>query len=61
MSSWLTRRLSHHVLYLALGNRLFLAPLETPQKVLDVGTGTGIWALYSFPFLLTKSSLLTGI
>jgi ubiquinone/menaquinone biosynthesis C-methylase UbiE len=29
-----------------LNNRLFLAPIGTePQKVLDIGTGTGIWAM----------------
>jgi ubiquinone/menaquinone biosynthesis C-methylase UbiE len=33
------------MLYLALDNKLFLAPLERPAKVLDVGTGTGIWAM----------------
>jgi ubiquinone/menaquinone biosynthesis C-methylase UbiE len=36
---------SHHMMYLALDNKLFLAPLDHPQKVLDVGTGTGIWAM----------------
>lgn len=30
---------------LAFDNKLFLAPLENPQKVLDLGTGTGIWAM----------------
>jgi len=33
------------MLYLALENKLYLAPLEKPEKVLDVGTGTGIWAM----------------
>lgn len=28
-----------------LGGRLFNAPLKNPQKVLDLGTGTGIWAI----------------
>ncbi|KAH6883556.1 S-adenosyl-L-methionine-dependent methyltransferase [Thelonectria olida] len=37
--------INHHMLYLALDNKLFLAPLENPQMVLDVGTGTGIWAI----------------
>lgn len=28
------------------GNKLYLAPLDgTPKRVLDVGTGTGIWAI----------------
>jgi len=37
--------IAHHMLYLALDDKLYLAPLENPQKVLDVGTGTGIWAV----------------
>lgn len=38
----------YHVLKLALSNRLFLAPLPLPGSslnVLDIGTGTGIWAM----------------
>lgn len=34
------------VLHLSRG-RLHYAPLENPQRVLDVGTGTGIWAIDS--------------
>ncbi|KAH8899127.1 S-adenosyl-L-methionine-dependent methyltransferase [Thozetella sp. PMI_491] len=37
--------MNHHMMYLAFDNRLFLSPLKNPQKVLDVGTGTGIWAI----------------
>lgn len=37
--------IAHHMMYLALDNRLYLAPLDNPQKVLDVATGTGIWAI----------------
>ncbi|KAF4974214.1 hypothetical protein FZEAL_8852 [Fusarium zealandicum] len=36
----------HHVYSMALGGELFLAPIaENPQRVLDLGTGTGIWAM----------------
>ncbi|KAH7030072.1 S-adenosyl-L-methionine-dependent methyltransferase [Macrophomina phaseolina] len=36
----------HHMQILAKGNKLFLAPLSSPPKrILDVGTGTGIWAI----------------
>lgn len=28
-----------------LDGKLHLAPLESPRKVLDVGAGTGIWAI----------------
>jgi len=38
--------LTHHMLKICLGNKLFLAPIgEKPSKVLDIGTGTGIWAI----------------
>ncbi|KAK7430462.1 hypothetical protein QQZ08_002981 [Neonectria magnoliae] len=38
--------LNHHAMLLILDNKLFLAPLKSDvQKVLDVGTGTGIWAI----------------
>ncbi|KAK3943255.1 S-adenosyl-L-methionine-dependent methyltransferase [Diplogelasinospora grovesii] len=36
----------HHMVYLAYGNRLFQAPIgNSPSRVLDIGTGTGIWAI----------------
>ena len=43
----LADRLSSHRLYtLVLDGDLFLAPIgTTPKRVLDVGTGTGIWAM----------------
>ncbi|KAI9743478.1 MAG: hypothetical protein M1818_002791 [Claussenomyces sp. TS43310] len=38
--------IAHHLYLVVLRNRLFLAPIgDNPQKVLDVGTGTGIWAI----------------
>ncbi|RDW74823.1 hypothetical protein BP6252_05965 [Coleophoma cylindrospora] len=40
--------LQHHAFYLTFSNKLFLCPIgpETPlRRVLDVGTGTGIWAI----------------
>jgi len=38
--------LHHHIFRLVLGGRLFRAPIDVkPQRVLDFGTGTGIWAL----------------
>lgn len=37
---------SHHMLTLLLDGKLFLAPIDpNVQQVLDVGTGTGIWAM----------------
>lgn len=38
--------MNHHLNTLVLGDRLFLAPISADvQNVLDVGTGTGIWAM----------------
>ncbi|KAH6974201.1 S-adenosyl-L-methionine-dependent methyltransferase [Ilyonectria sp. MPI-CAGE-AT-0026] len=38
--------INHHVLTLLLGDKLHLAPLpENINKVVDIGTGTGIWAI----------------
>jgi methylase of polypeptide subunit release factors len=37
----------HHIYNMLLGGRLHAAPLdeERTQRILDVGTGTGIWAV----------------
>lgn len=37
--------LLHHIFTLVLRGRYHLAPLSHPQTILDLGTGTGIWAL----------------
>lgn len=34
----------HHMYLVLLEGRLTLAPIENPKWVLDVGTGTGLWA-----------------
>lgn len=36
--------LQHQMLFM-LFDGLHRAPLKNPQKILDIGTGTGIWAL----------------
>jgi len=35
----------YHAVRLALDDKLFHAPIAAPTAVLDVGTGTGIWAM----------------
>ena len=38
--------IAHHIYLLVLDGKLLLAPVEKDiQKILDVGTGTGIWAI----------------
>lgn len=37
--------LKHHIMTLLCHGHLHLAPLESPGKILDIGTGTGIWAI----------------
>ena len=38
--------LDHHIYSMLLGGELYTAPLESaPKRILDVGTGTGIWAI----------------
>jgi methylase of polypeptide subunit release factors len=35
----------HHIYTLILGGEIHTAPIKNPQSVLDIGTGTGIWAV----------------
>ncbi|KAI8232604.1 Secondary metabolism regulator LAE1 [Colletotrichum sp. SAR 10_86] len=39
--------LAHAMIVKTIGNRLYLAPLQKERihKMLDIGTGTGIWAV----------------
>ncbi|KAI1914908.1 hypothetical protein LOZ12_003403 [Ophidiomyces ophidiicola] len=42
---------SHHMFLLLLGGKLLLAPIdESVKRVLDIGTGTGLWAMQSRDF-----------
>ncbi|RYO85107.1 hypothetical protein DL764_009226 [Monosporascus ibericus] len=37
---------AHQWLTMMLGDKLFIAPIgDNPQRILDIGTGTGIWAI----------------
>ncbi|KAK4151117.1 S-adenosyl-L-methionine-dependent methyltransferase [Chaetomidium leptoderma] len=48
--------LSHAVMTKAIGDKLFLAPLNMDKvhRVLDIGTGTGIWLSGKWNMLLTN-------
>ncbi|KAJ6436265.1 hypothetical protein O9K51_11172 [Purpureocillium lavendulum] len=37
--------IAHHFMTMLKNDQLFEAPISRPSKVLDVGTGTGIWAI----------------
>lgn len=37
--------IAHHAWRLALNEQLYVAPIQNPSRILDVGTGTGIWAI----------------
>ncbi|KAK3346883.1 S-adenosyl-L-methionine-dependent methyltransferase [Lasiosphaeria hispida] len=41
--------LTHHMMVKGIGNKLFFAPIDKEgvkvQRILDIGTGTGIWAI----------------
>jgi hypothetical protein len=39
--------MKHTVAVHLLGGKLHRSPLESPQKIIDVGTGTGSWAIDS--------------
>jgi len=46
LTPWSTSLDLHHaVMSLLLDGKLHLAPLDAPQRILDIGTGTGIWAI----------------
>jgi hypothetical protein len=37
--------MQHHLFDLTFDGKLALAPISNPQMVLDMGTGTGVWAI----------------
>ncbi|KAJ9644710.1 hypothetical protein H2199_003673 [Coniosporium tulheliwenetii] len=52
--------IAHHLFLLTLNNKLHLAPLPGHvENVLDIGTGTGIWAMCDhLPFVRTSAQIL---
>lgn len=37
--------LGHHIWKLGIGGQLFKAPVKAPHRIIDLGCGTGIWAI----------------
>lgn len=37
--------MAHELCLKAMGGKLFLAPISSPERVIDLATGTGIWAI----------------
>ncbi|KZM27185.1 hypothetical protein ST47_g1708 [Ascochyta rabiei] len=37
--------IAHHMFLILLDNKLHLAPIANPQRILDLGCGTGIWCM----------------
>ena len=37
-------KIGHHMFQLLMRDKLFLAPVQKPSRVLDIGSGTGLWA-----------------
>ena len=37
--------IEHHIQQLMFRGKLHLCPLKDPEDILDIGTGTGIWAI----------------
>jgi hypothetical protein len=35
----------YHAILTVFGGKAFFAPLENPQRIVDMGTGTGAWLL----------------
>jgi trans-aconitate methyltransferase len=36
---------TYHAIRLTLENKHWIAPIENPRSIIDVGTGTGIWCM----------------
>lgn len=51
--------LAHAMYFLTLDRKLYLAPIYEPKQILDVGTGTGIWAIEMAD--LYPNTQITGI
>lgn len=37
--------MQHHMFKLVMNNKLYHVPLGNPKRILDIGTGSGIWPI----------------
>ena len=37
--------IQHKMIEVAMGGKIFFSPIKDPKRILDIGTGTGIWAM----------------
>jgi ubiquinone/menaquinone biosynthesis C-methylase UbiE len=37
--------IAHHMFLILLNQKLHLAPIKEPKRILDLGCGTGIWCM----------------
>lgn len=37
--------MQHHMFKMVMGGKLYHVPLMSPKKILDIGTGSGIWPI----------------
>lgn len=52
--------LQHAIIKALHGGRLFFAPLKDPRRILDIGTGTGIWPIDLADTGLVPNARITG-
>lgn len=53
----------HEMCLTMLWRRLYLAPITKPQRVIDLGTGTGLWAIDFGKFVcwVSPAEVLTSL
>lgn len=50
--------LQHHMSKLIMGGKLYHVPLEDPEQILDIGTGSGIWPIEMGMVVLPHNSMV---
>jgi len=53
--------LLHELFLEVLHRKLYLAPIKNPQRVIDLATGTGIWAIDFGAFELSEGLLTQNV